>query len=199
MKSLLILSALLATTLWPSPLLAAQWIHLRTPQFDLYSTNSESESRKLVDLLESIQTFMDAVSFVQTSARQKTVRTPVRIVALSSRDEYAPFRLSPTAFGYFRHSRVGNYIFLQDIRPEHRQAAIHEYIHLILRQAGLTLPLWLNEGLADFYSSLRLDGLKTEIGAILPSRMRVLESNPLIDLEELFDVDHKIAVLQRNR
>ncbi len=62
-------------------------------------------------------------------------RTPVRIVALSSREEYLPFRLSPAAFGSFVHTRLYNDIVQQDIKPEHRPAAVHEYMDLLFRQA----------------------------------------------------------------
>ena len=186
-----LLLLLLASAFCPLSARTAEWVHLRTSQFELYTTNTKEEGRELLHSLAGAQSFMRTVAFVETRASKERSQAPVRILALRSRTEYEPFRLSPTAFGYFRHSRLGDYIVLQDIRLEHRQAAIHEYMHFLFRQAGLTLPLWLNEGLADFYSSLETDESQTRIGGLLPSRMRTLPSQALIDLTTLFAVNGK--------
>ena len=36
--------------------------------------------------------------------------------------------------------------------------------------AGLSLPAWLNEGLADVYSTLKLSGKRVIVGQIYPGR-----------------------------
>ncbi len=184
-----LVALLLFLALRPSLAVGATWIHLRTPEVDLYTTNSEEQGRELIRVLGSVGSFVHSVPFLQASASEE--RTPVRIVALSSREEYSPFRLSPAAFGSFVHTRFYNYIVLQDIKPEHRPAAVHEYMHLLFRQAHLALPLWLEEGLADYYSSFESDETQVQVGGVLPSRMRILESRSLLALTNLFAVDHK--------
>jgi hypothetical protein len=37
---------------------------------------------------------------------------------------------------------------MQDIAPDHSQAAVHEYTHLVVQHLKLELPIWLNEGMA---------------------------------------------------
>ena len=100
---------LLLPGLWPSSAVGATWIHLRTPEFDLYTTNPEEQGRELIRVLGTVQSLVHSVQFLQASASEERSRTPVRIVALSLREEYAPFRLRssrfrilpayPTAFG----------------------------------------------------------------------------------------------------
>ena len=45
----------------------------------------------------------------------------------------------------------------------------HELTHHFMRQSLSHLPVWLNEGMADFYSTLRADGGKVHVGAPLPT------------------------------
>ncbi|MBV9498705.1 MAG: hypothetical protein JO138_04990 [Acidobacteriaceae bacterium] len=62
---------------------------------------------------------------------------------------------------------------------------MHEYTHFIVERAGLHIPRWLNEGLADLYSSLETDGSRTLLGMPLEDRMLILKTRPWIDLASL--------------
>jgi tetratricopeptide (TPR) repeat protein len=68
--------------------------------------------------------------------------------------------------------------------------AAHEYTHLILRASNVQLPAWLKEGLAELYSTLRMDDHGTELGGPLPARLDTLRERdwmPLADLMALSD------------
>jgi Tfp pilus assembly protein PilF len=67
---------------------------------------------------------------------------------------------------------------------------IHEYTHLIVEHLQLQFPVWLNEGLAEFYSSLEARGSQAVIGGVPPGRMAILQSRPWLDLKLLLSVDH---------
>ena len=162
-----------------------QWISLKTSHFEMYTTNSEGQARSTLKLLESVRSF-----FEQTTSLIQPGGKPVRIIAFSSREEYAPFRLQSTSFAHYLHSRRGDYIVLQDIDPEHYRAAIHEYTHYVFRMAGLNLPIWLCEGTADFYSSFEAQGRRSVVGGVLNSRLHSLEGAELLPLATLFAVDH---------
>lgn len=159
---------------------AQQWISLHSSQIELITGNSESEGQAAFQLLEGARQF-----FENGSTLSVTLKQPVRVFAFRSKDEYAPYRLNSSAFGHFLHSPNGDYIALEDIKPEHYEAALHEYTHYVVRQAGLHLPTWLNEGLADLYSSLELNKQQAIIGHPLPGRIVVLKTNSLMDLRTL--------------
>lgn len=183
MRILLILISLLSFC--PTTKLDAQeWISLKTPHFELYTTNTEEQGRETLHVLEGVRAF-----FQQTTSLIGPTERPLRVIAFRSREEYAPFRLQATSFAHYLHSRRGDYIVLQDISREHRRAAIHEYTHYIFRTAGLNLPIWLCEGTADLYSSLEIDGTRAMLGTILPSRYRSVQEANLIALPELFSAD----------
>lgn len=68
--------------------------------------------------------------------------------------------------------------------------AIHEYVHLLVRHSGLRLPLWINEGLADLYSSLRQVGGKVVVGHVPPGRIATLRREKWVPLEQVLLADH---------
>ena len=90
---------------------------------------------------------------------------------------------------FYAQSRNREFIVMQDISTEHYPAAIHEFTHLIVQRAGLQLPVWLNEGWAEFYSSLRPQGNKAVVGTLLPGRVQTLLTAKWLPLEVLASVD----------
>ena len=127
--------------------------------------------------------------FLESSHSRPASSLPVRIVAFRSEREYAPYRLSAGSFAYYERSHNRDYIVMQDIDPAHYPAAIHEYTHLIVDHLSLQFPVWLNEGLAEFYSSLEARGKQAVIGGVPPGRMGLLQSRPWLDLNLLLSVD----------
>jgi tetratricopeptide (TPR) repeat protein len=60
--------------------------------------------------------------------------------------------------------------------------AVHEYVHLVVRHLGLMYPTWLNEGVAELYSTLRMQGDKALIGDLIPGRLQALSTEKWIPL-----------------
>lgn len=67
--------------------------------------------------------------------------------------------------------------------------AIHEYVHLLVNHAGLKLPLWQNEGLAEYYSTLEPRGSKVLAGKLPPGRRELLLMEKWIPLPVIFGVE----------
>jgi hypothetical protein len=95
--------------------------------------------------------------------------------------------------GYFLGSREGNYIVV----PMHRNAArtfqylFHEYTHSVVRQDPRDVPEWLNEGLAEFYSTFRAmprEG-RSIVGEPPPNRTPLLGRGELLPLREVLAMD----------
>ncbi len=66
----------------------------------------------------------------------------------------------------------------------------HEYTHLLLRNAVTSVPVWLNEGLAEFFSTFTLDAKaqSAQVGAALPRHLAALRDE-FVPLTQLLDVD----------
>jgi tetratricopeptide (TPR) repeat protein len=71
----------------------------------------------------------------------------------------------------------------------------HEYTHLLIRNATHTIPVWLNEGIAEYYSTFRLtdDGRRAEIGRPIVPHVALLRTQ-MIPLPELVAVDQSSAL-----
>jgi Flp pilus assembly protein TadD len=80
---------------------------------------------------------------------------------------------------------------MQDIVSEHYPAAIHEYTHMIIEHTGLKPPPWLNEGMAELYSTLTPVGKKAAVGDIIPGRAQTLLNNKWIPLDALTSADRQ--------
>lgn len=165
---------------------AEQWIKLTTPHFEMYTTNRE---RKAV---EALQIFEEARGFFEEYSPSKTAPDiPVRIIAFKSDKEYKPYTPNPGAAAYYQRGHRRDYIVMQELGPDFYAGAIHEYTHLFIEHLGLTLPLWLNEGLADVYSSLQPKGKQLMIGAPPPGRLEALRALPPLELRQLLSVNQE--------
>src|SRR5690348_3968842 len=149
----------------------------------MYTTNSSKQGAKALKVFEQVRYF-----FMQESPSKTAPATPVRIIAFRNEKQYKPYRFNEGAFAYYLRGRKCDYIVMQDISPEHYRAAVHEYTHLITEHLGLHLPIWLNEGLADFYSSLEPKGSKAEVGAPLPGHVTLLQTRTWLPLSVLLNV-----------
>jgi Flp pilus assembly protein TadD len=175
------LLAAILFTLLRGPLAAAdQWVKLTTPHFELYTSAGAKTGREAILAFEQVRG-----SFVEATASKRASEFPVRMVAFGGEKQYQPYRLNDFTFAYFARGRARDYIVMQDIASQHYPAAIHEYTHLLMEQSGLNPPLWLNEGLAELYSTLKSVGKQAAIGDIAPGRAQTLRNGKWIGLDLL--------------
>ncbi len=116
---------------------------------------------------------------------------PIRIIIFGSKKEFDPYRLNESAIAYYTQVRGRDYIVLGDPVAEVFPIATHEYCHLVAQHAGLNLPAWLNEGLAEVYSTMKPQGDKVVVGMVIPARLQALGFEKAISLPTLLAVDHK--------
>src|SRR5690348_15278130 len=94
--------------------------------------------------------------------------------------------------GFFQPGEDVNYIAMSlDARERDPYSiAFHEYVHLHLRDNVPQAPVWLNEGLAEFYGHLQFSAGEAVLGAPL-SYLHLLRSQELLPLTTLLAIDHK--------
>lgn len=160
------------------------WIRIQSPNFEIYSTAGETSTRETVKEFEQVRAFFTA----NLPSRDNTP-LPVRIIQFNSEKEYQPYRINGFAAAYYKPGADLDLIVMSRGGAENFPAAIHEYVHLVARHAGLNLPPWLNEGLADFYSTLRPAGGKVVIGEAIPGRLLEMQREKWIPLRVLLTVD----------
>lgn len=94
--------------------------------------------------------------------------------------------------GLFLRAPEKNYVLLRlDAEGEHPYATVyHEYTHLISGRAQEWMPLWLNEGLAQFFENTDINDKAVLLGQSSAGDLYVLQQNRMIPLTTLFTVDH---------
>jgi tetratricopeptide (TPR) repeat protein len=68
-------------------------------------------------------------------------------------------------------------------------ALYHEYTHALLHLNFTGLPLWLDEGLAEFYGNSRLGEKESKVGTIDQTHLYILGQNKLLPIETLLNVE----------
>jgi len=185
--------------LFPAAVSAKEtWVRVRTKNFTLVSNAGESRARKVAVELEQ---FRYVISLLLPKAQIETP-LPTTVFLFKSDDSFTPFKpkykgkTKDNVGGYFVSTDDGNYIALaSDARGSLNSTEIifHEYEHFVVRNNLPGAPLWLNEGLAEFYSTFSPDGeRKASLGTPISRHIFALrQSYVQLPLEKLFAVDHK--------
>jgi tetratricopeptide (TPR) repeat protein len=178
-----IIAFLLITAVTPS-LAEDKWIRLRTNNFEVYTPQSEKKARETALYFEQLREFF--LSYWRTQADPGT---PVRIVLFGNEKQYEPFRPHKEAAGYFQHGMDRDWIVIGGNQQGWERIVCHEYTHLMVKQSGMNLPVWLNEGIAEIYSTFRPIGDKVRIGDIIPSHFFAVQSG-WVPVPRLFEITH---------
>jgi len=171
------------------------WIEVRTPHFTVVSNGNEKQARRVADHFEQIRAVM------HLALPKLRVDPGQAIVILAVRNENSLKALLPGYWevkghlhpaGVFVAGQEKHYVALRtDTEGENPYHVIyHEYIHAILNLNFRNLPLWLEEGMAEFYGDTSIGDKEIGIGRIDPGHLRLLSQSKLLPIELLLQVDH---------
>src|SRR5262245_6931865 len=132
---------------------SASWVRLESPQFELYSSAGAGSGRQALRRLEQIRSVFEA-----RTQQKKLTPLPVRVFLFKSESEFRPFQVNENAAGYYSPGPDRDYIAMQADGTDLFRVVFHEYVHLMMRHAGVHVPVWLNEGTAEVYSTLDVHG-----------------------------------------
>ena len=122
---------------------------------------------------------------------------PTVVIVFPNNAAFTPFK--PQYQGKPREGVAGyaaagldvNYIAMLSSEEFGERVIFHEYTHMIVANAVASVPLWLNEGLADFYSSFALmdNGRRAQIGRPIVEHLRLLNGSLRVPLADLLKVE----------
>jgi hypothetical protein len=172
--------ALAALCVYAYALPGPNWRLTRSPHFEVYSQADDAAARSTLLWFEQLRAF-----FLQQTGQQLDSQSPVRVIGFRSASEYQPYRLRSTSDGYFVGTGSRAYIVMVTMGADEFRVAAHEYAHLVLQADGRQLPPWLNEGLAEFFSTIHVGERGVTLGGELPSHTSLLRRNPWMPISEL--------------
>lgn len=120
---------------------------------------------------------------------------PTTVILFRDEASFMPFKplyqgRPANVSGFFQPGEDVNYIAIS-LDPRERDpfsTAFHEYVHLHLKDNVPGVPLWLNEGLAEFYGSIQFSGGEATLGAPLNHYIRLLREQEMLPLTTLFSI-----------
>lgn len=169
------------------------WYELHIEGFQIYSNASP---RVTVDVARNLESMRRAVS----QATSMNVRTPLttKLYVFRSSATFDPFREamfdhSKPMTGAFIAHRDGNYIAINTERDS-RGIVFHELMHYFNNNTNPNLPLWLDEGLAEVYSTFRVAGDVVSVGRPKRNHVRALRTRMVMPLKDLIAIDRSSEV-----
>ena len=170
------------------------WVEIRSPHFVVLTDSNEKQARKIAGQFERMRSLFQAV--LPNAAGDAGL--PMTVLALKDRKGFTA--LEPAAYlakgalqldGYFLRTPDRNYILLRldSDNPHPFSVVYHEYTHFILRKAEW-LPLWLNEGLAEFFQNTEIGDKDVQLGEPSEDNILYLRQQRLLPLKTLLAVDH---------
>ncbi|HEX7359961.1 MAG TPA: hypothetical protein VF283_05690 [Bryobacteraceae bacterium] len=160
------------------------WTLVRSPHFRVYSQIGEQDGRSIALTLERIRAFFLASGALGEHAALKNER-PVRVLQFATKSGYDSFRPRASAAAFYVGSGAVNDIVLSPAEPNRPRTLAHEYTHVVLHAAGVHLPLWFDEGIAEVFSSLKITPRESLIGGDLRPHSQLLRNHALIPLQRL--------------
>jgi tetratricopeptide (TPR) repeat protein len=164
------------------------WTIVHSKNFTLVGNASEKEIRQVATRLEQ---FRDAFTRLLSAARFETP-VPTTVIVFKSKSSYKPFNPSDNA-GYFQKGDDVNYITLTTEAGGESPLSIiyHEYVHLLVDNNLGNVPVWFNEGLAEYYRTFDIEeDRKVHLGELIPYHLQTLREDKFLPLRTLFAVDH---------
>lgn len=160
------------------------WITVQNPDFQVFSAANEHDTRAAISQLERVRGF-----YITMMGAPPAKPLPIDIVIFGNEKDYIPYRGNGFSTAHYTRSADRDFIVIGKLGEQSSQIATHEYTHLVLAHAGYRLPPWLNEGLAEFFSTLRPAGRNTEFGDLIPGRMYALNTEPWVPLQVILEAD----------
>jgi tetratricopeptide (TPR) repeat protein len=195
-KRVVLLFLLLATSFSSGRDKPQTWVQVRSPHFLVISNAGEKQVRKVTGQFERMQSVFHVLF---PTVQQGDPGMP--IVVLAVKDEKDFRALEPQEYlakgmlhlaGLFLRTPEKNYILLRlDAEGEHPYSIIyHEYTHLLTSKAEEWMPVWFNEGLAEFFQNTDIHDNEASLGEPDSQNLMLLQQNTLLPLSTIFTVDH---------
>ncbi len=163
---------------------AAEWTAVSSPNFRLITTAGAGEARRTIEYFEQVRDFSERIRPTHVKNR-----LPVTIVLFRNEKEFRPYAPSEAAMAFYTGDHARDYIVMSGAGDDDKPVAVHEYMHLLVRRMELDLPPWLNEGIAELYSTLRPRAGKIALGMVPQGRAITLTIEKWIPLKRLVEVE----------
>src|SRR5215467_9327969 len=159
-----------------------QWIEVRSPNFSVITDAGDRRGRDAALRFEQMRA---AFGSLMTKAHVN-LAVPLQIVAFRNSKElrqFAPlFKGKPTEVaGLFVGGKDRTFILLDMSSENPWSVVFHEYGHRLLDgNLNLETDPWFEEGFAEYFASIEVDGKQARIGKIPPETYMILQQSGMM-------------------
>jgi Tfp pilus assembly protein PilF len=177
-----------------------QWVEVHSPHFSVVTDAGEKRGQEVAVRFEQ----MRAVFGTLLVKSNVNLPVPLQIVAFRNTKELRQFsplwKGKPTSLaGLFLGNSDRSFILL-DLSVENPwQVVFHEYGHQLL-DGNITgrIDPWFDEGFAEYFSSIEVDGKQARVGKIPNDTYIVMHQSGYIKVSDLFRVQHNSSTYNEN-
>lgn len=164
---------------------AGRWIRVTSPHFEIFTDTNPRTAQRVLTRFEQAREVLSS-----SGGWEHISELPTRVVLFSSEKEYSTLRPAQNAKGFYQSGPDRDYIVMMS-DSELDRVVLHEYTHAALNHASGPLPQWLEEGLAEFYSTLAIRTNRLTVGQPIPAHVMILDSQDWLSADVLLQVDQK--------
>ncbi len=170
------------------------WLEIHSTHFTVITDAGEKKGKEVALRFEQ----MRAVFAVLLMKERLNEPVPLTILAFKNDKNYyqtAPLRQGQPIDvpGFFLPGEDQNFIVLNLLEEQSWRAVAHDFAHLLLNYNYPEAPAWFDEGLTEYFSSIRVDDRNYEIGGD-PELRSVGTGSPSKSLTELLNSQPWLAL-----
>jgi TonB family protein len=172
------------------------WVQVSSDSYIVKSSSGEEKAKRVLKELEAFHQLLGTLTFRNTELPE----LPIEVLLVG--DDAMMQELEPTyngrkvsLAGYYQRGEDRDFIVLSGRAGGESLTKVvhHELSHYFLSRGLVNKPIWLNEGLAEYFAAAQIHDDEVQLGALYPERLQVLRNNALIPLKEFFEVDSSSA------
>lgn len=167
------------------------WIEARSANFTLVGNAAPKAVERIAVDLERLRAALAQIF----PGLQLSSPHPTTIYVFKNAASFAPYQRyyngrSAEVGGYFLSREYANYVAIGATpKGDDRALIYHEFLHSVLRNNYSDLPLWLNEGLAEYYSTFEVARGEAKIGLPIAPHAAWLRLHTAMPVRRLLELD----------
>ena len=167
-----------------------QWVEVRSPNFSVITDAGEKRGREVALRFEQMRSVFGTL---MTKAKV-SLPVPLQIVAFRNTKEMrqvAPlWNGKPTQVaGLFQAGEDRSFIMLDMSVEDPYSVVFHEYAHQLMNgNLRAETDPWFEEGFAEYFSSIEVDGKQARVGKIPQDEYLILQQLGMMRIADLFKV-----------
>src|SRR5215470_16504363 len=169
------------------------WVQVSSETYIVKSSAGEERARKVLRELEG---FKQLIGSTLVFRNTELPELPIEVLVIG--DEQTLKELQPeyngrrvNFAGFYQLGQDRDFIVLSGrVFPETLTSVVyHELTHYFLGRGLRSRPTWLNEGLAEYFSTAEIREEGISLGALSLDRLQLLKTSTMLPLKEFFAID----------